>query len=68
LMTQQPTTCAVYGARFQTEFFTRRWVKRTCVGSNSIPLGSPLLPPAGTVNCVQTLKAYYFAVSWMWHG
>jgi hypothetical protein len=26
--------------------------------TNGIPLGSPLLLPVGTVNCVQTLKDY----------
>jgi hypothetical protein len=30
--------------------------KRTCVGSNGIPLGCPLLLPVDTVNCVTTLK------------
>jgi hypothetical protein len=32
---------------------------------NSIPLGSPLLLPVGTVNCVQTLKVLDIEVAWV---
>jgi hypothetical protein len=44
------------GARFSTGFCTRgcHWISRMC--DRWIPLGSPLLLPADTVNCVQTLK------------
>jgi hypothetical protein len=41
-----------YGARFQTDCGTRG-----CHWNPRISLGNPLLLPAGTVNCVQTLKA-----------
>ena len=33
--------------------------------TNGIPLGSPLLLPVGTVNCVQTLKVLDIEVAWV---
>jgi hypothetical protein len=55
----------MYGARFPTEIYTRgcHWIPRMFASSehmrvaNGIPLGSSLLLPVCTVNCVQTLKA-----------
>jgi pimeloyl-ACP methyl ester carboxylesterase len=49
-----------YGVRFSAEMFTRgcHWIPR-------IPLGCPLLLPVGTVNCVQTLKAFFHSGSFV---
>jgi hypothetical protein len=52
---------AGHGARFSAEIYTRgcHWIPREANTrvTNGIPLGSSLLLPVDTVNCVQTLKA-----------